>query len=140
MPVYQTSQQLSGVLQALFDRVARDPSAARALSDSRLIIRLQTSQPAAAVWLNGRKAPPQLSYGETHLKPDLDILTSSDVLHQILLGKQRLTVAMANNQLHVRGPVWRSLVLQDIFRTAQAFYPVVLAERGGPPGAPPPAR
>ena len=80
--------------------------------------------------VNGRKDPPQITYGKTALRPDLEIQLSADTLHKILLGELRLSSAVATRQLAVRGPIHKSLVFEDIFHSAQAFYPSVLEEIG----------
>lgn len=128
MTVYANSEQLTRVLRVLFERVSQDPAAVQVLVAARLIIRLQTSNPQAVVVLNGRKNPPQLSYSANGLLPDLDVQTSADVLHQILGREMRLRAAVATRQLQVRGPVWKSFVLETIFRSAQALYPDVRKE------------
>ncbi len=125
MPVYQTSEQLTRVLQTLFDQVGQDPVAVQALVKSHLIIRLRITDPQAVVVINGRKNPPQLSYVTGVLQPDLDIQVSADTLDKILRREMRLSAAVAARQLSVRGPVWKSFVLEDIFHSAQALYPKV---------------
>jgi len=47
-------------------------------------------------------------------------------LHCLLLGEVRLTKAMSNDLIDLKGPVWKTLSLADIFRYAQQFYPGVL--------------
>lgn len=123
MPVYQTSEQLTHILQTLFDQVGRDPKAVESLVKSRLIIRLKITDPQAVVVINGRKNPPQLSYTAGALQPDLDIQLSADTLDKILRKELRLSAAVAARELTVRGPVWKSFVLEDIFHSAQELYP-----------------
>ena len=138
MTVYQSSQQLIGALQLLFGRVhARDPEAANAVSKSRLIIRLQLSAPSAQVVINGRKQPPEITYGSNSLRPDLDVDLSADALHFILLGELSLGKAISSKQMKVRGPIFKSFVLEGIFRSGQALYPQILSEIGlNSPGNP----
>jgi len=126
MPVFQTSEHLTRVMQALFDQVGQDSAAIRALVKSHLIIRLRITDPQALVEINGRKNPPQLSYAASALQPDLDIQVSADTLDKILRRELRLSAAVAARQLSVHGPVWKSFVLESIFRSAQALYPKVL--------------
>lgn len=128
MASFGNAEQLKRTLQTLFDRIAQDDAAIRSIGKSRLIIRLDIIQPNSAVVLNGRKSPPQITYGATSLRPDLDIRLSADLLHRILLHQTRLRDAIATGQLVVHGPVWKSFVLEDIFHSAQAIYPQVLKE------------
>jgi hypothetical protein len=130
MSFYQDSGQLKTVLQTLFDRIAQDKAAVSGLADAKLIIRLDIRQPDAAVIFNGRKNPPQVTYGATPLRPDLDIRLDAETLHRILLRETRLRTALASGQLSVRGPVWKSFVMEDIFHSAQDYYPTVLDEMG----------
>lgn len=112
----------------MFDRIGRDEAAIQSVGKAKLIIRLNITDPAAVVVINGRKTPPHMSYAAGTLRPDLDITLSADTLHHILLRETGLRVSITAGKLSVRGPVWKSLVLEDIFHSAQALYPQVLAE------------
>ena len=102
----------------------------KSVVSSKLILRLRVTAPEADVVINGRKNPPVISYGKTALRPDLEIELGADALHQILLGELRLSSAVASRQLVVRGPIFKTFVFEDIFHSAQSFYPSVLAEIG----------
>jgi len=91
---------------------------------------MRVTAPETDVVVNGRKDPPHITYGKTSLRPDLEIELSADALHKILLGEIRLGSAVAARQLVVRGPIYKSFVFEDIFHSAQAFYPKVLEEVG----------
>jgi hypothetical protein len=130
MPVFSSPELLQTTLKTLFARVGQDPQAAKSVVDSRLILRMRVTAPEAEVVLNGRKDPPQIMYAKTSLRPDLEIELSADALHKILLGELRLSGAVAARQLVVRGPIFKSFVFEDIFHSAQAFYPSVLEEVG----------
>jgi hypothetical protein len=130
MAVYPNAEVLQTTLQTLFHRVGQDPAAIQSLVSSKLILRMRTSAPAVDVVINGRKNTPQVTYGKTTLRPDLEIELSADALHQILLGQLRLSSAVASRQLMVRGPIFKIFVFEDIFHSAQGFYPSVLAEMG----------
>lgn len=131
MPVYQSAEQLYETLMLLFEGVhTQDSAAALAVSKSRLIIRLRLSSPTAQVVINGRKNPPDIVYESTSLRPDLDVDLSADTLHRILLAELPLGKAIANKQMKVRGPVWKSFVLEGIFRGGQTLYPQILSKVG----------
>ena len=130
MPVYSNPELLQTTLKTLFTRVGQDPEAVKSVISSKLILRLRVTAPSADVVVNGRKNPPQITYGTTTLRPDLEIELSADALHQILLGELRLSSAVAARQLVVRGPIFKTFVFEDIFHSAQAFYPSVLEEIG----------
>lgn len=131
MAVYPDSERLYAAMKLLFSRVTeKDSAAAAKYSAAKLIIRLRILDPAAEVTLNGRKNPPQATYGANSLRPDLDIEMKADTLHYILLGELSLSNAAANNQIKLRGPVWKSFVLADLFHAGKAVYPQVLRDLG----------
>jgi hypothetical protein len=130
MPVFSDPELLQTTMKTLFARVGQDPQAAKSVVSSRLILRLRVTTPSADVVVNGRKNPPEITYGKTTLRPDLEIELSADALHKILLGELRLSSAVASRQLIVRGPVFKTFVFEDIFHSAQGFYPSVLEEVG----------
>jgi hypothetical protein len=130
MPVFSSTELLQTTLKTLFARVGKDPQAAQSVVKSKLILRMHVTAPESDVVLNGRKDPPLITYGKTTLRPDLEIELNADALHKILLGELRLSSAVASRQLVVRGPIHKSFVFEDIFHSAQAFYPQVLEEVG----------
>lgn len=124
MPTYRRSEQLYDNLQQLFDQIAGDDgSAGEEISKSRLIIRLKTRDPEVEIVINGRKNPVEVSYGATRLRPDLDIDLSADALHRILLAELSLKQALASGQLKVRGQIFKSFALEELFRRGQELYP-----------------
>lgn len=131
MAVYKDSEQLYVILKSLFTFIKDDdPESVKSVSSAHLIIRLHFKQPEAEVWINGRKNPVTADYCSSSLRPDLDVELSADAFHQIMLGTLPLGKALASGQMKVRGPVYKSFVLQDIFHRGQAIYPQ-LAEKSG---------
>ena len=131
MAFYRDSDQLYNSLSMLFERIhSQGDSSAQAVSASRLVIRLRMTAPAGVVLINGRKSPPQITFGNIHMQPDLDIDLPADSLHAILLTELSLKKALVSGQMKVRGPVWKSYVLEDIFRQGQMLYPQVLKDQG----------
>jgi hypothetical protein len=127
MPVYSQSEKLVETLQVLFERIqSAHPGATASLAASRLIIRLACSAPAAEITINGRKQPVQITYGKSPLRPDLDIQLNADALHQILLGELTLSQAVGSGEVKIKGPVWKSFVLEDVLHHGQAIYPGLL--------------
>jgi hypothetical protein len=129
MAFYADAGQFYAAMQALFDCIQdEDPGAADAILASRLIIHLSFVEPVAEILINGRHRPMQITFGSSHLRPTLDIELAADTLHNIMLGEQSMTKALAAGLLKVRGPVWKATALADLFRRGQALYPQVLRE------------
>lgn len=131
MPVYSSSEELLQNLQILFKRIAeQDPAATRSVAAARLVIRLACTDPDLELTINGRAQPVQVTYGASKLRPELDIQLRADALHLILMGELTLTKALGSGSLKVKGPVWKTTVLEDVFHRGQAIYPALLRERG----------
>jgi hypothetical protein len=127
MPVFKNSEQLYNCLEMLFTRIGEDDiKANQKVSASRLVMRLRCKDPSAEVVIDGRSNPVNITFGVSKLRPDLDLEITADALHYILLGQMNLTKAIGSGSLKFRGPVWKSFVMEDIFRRGQAIYPQVL--------------
>jgi hypothetical protein len=131
MPFYTNTEQLYTATRALFTRISQnDPRAADGILRGRMIIRLRTSEPEGEIVLDGRQPPLQFSFGPTAVRPELDIQLPADTLHRILLGEMPLGRALSSGLLKVKGPIFKTLPLADLFRQGQRFYPDVLRELG----------
>jgi hypothetical protein len=128
MPVYASDSQLYSCFQALFGMIeAHDPKAADALLKASLAITFNCTSPTAAITIDARRAPVRVAYGRTDVVPTIEVVLSADTLHCLLLGDMRLTKAIGSDLVDLKGPVWKTLSLADIFHYAQQFYPGVLA-------------
>lgn len=137
MPIYSSDTQLYTCFQQLFGIIeTHDPRAADALLKASLAITFRCSTPTAAITIDARRAPVQLHYGPAPLKPTIEVGLTADILHCLLLGEIRLTKAIGSELVELKGPVWKTLSLADVFHHAQAFYPGVLREWGLPSTCP----
>ena len=139
MPIYANDAQLYRCFQSLFGIIeTHDPKAADALLKASLAITFQCTHPTASITIDARRAPVQLAYGPTSVKPTIEVGLTANTLHCLLLGEMRLTKAIGSELVDLKGPVWKTMSLADIFHYAQQFYPGVLANNGLPvtcPGA-----
>lgn len=137
MPIYSSDSQLYSCFQALFGVIeAQEPTAANALLKASLAITFNCTAPVASITIDARKAPVQLFYGPAPLKPTIEVGLTADTLHCLLLGEVRLAKAVGSELMDLKGPVWKTLSLGDIFHHAQRFYPSVLQENGLPTTCP----
>jgi hypothetical protein len=132
LSIYNTSEQLYRGLKLLFDQIySRDPNTGSALYQSNLIIRLRLTNPEAELVINSRKNPPQISYGgAAALMPDLNVEMTADIFHYVMMAELPLGQAIRGRQMKVRGPVWKSFVLEEIFHSGQAVYPQIVRSSG----------
>ena len=131
MPFYHDTQQMDAVLRALFARIGQSsPRAADGILKARLVIRLRTSEPEGEIALDGRQPPLKSYFGPAAVRPELDIQMAADTLHRILLGELALGKALSGGLLKVKGPIFKTLPLAELFHQGQRYYPDVLRELG----------
>jgi hypothetical protein len=129
--VFSDAEQFYACSQAVFERMAQqDPGAGEAISRTGMILRLSVTGPAGQITLDGRHNPIQTLFGETSLRPNLEVTMSADTLHRILLGGLTAVSALSGGLLKVHGPFWRVLALTELFHHMQRVYPDVLREQG----------
>ncbi|MBI3943853.1 MAG: hypothetical protein HY326_12625 [Chloroflexi bacterium] len=129
MPFYADAADFYLVMRAVFERLAKeDPQILASLLDAALIFRLRFHDPAATIVIDGRSNPPQVAFGEDHAQPDIDLVMSTDTIHQVWLSQRRLRDALFTGAIQARGPLMRALILVPLFRRAEELYPQVLAD------------
>lgn len=137
MPIYASDSQLYACFQALFGVIeTHDPKAADALLKASLAITFNCTSPTASITIDARRAPVKLAYGRTNVVPTIEVGLSADTLHCLLLGDVRLTKAIGSELVNLKGPVWKTLSLADIFHHAQQFYPGILTNHKLPTTCP----
>lgn len=137
MAFFADTNQFYDCTRLLFDRIQdQDPGAAEAILASHLVIRLRCTEPDAEFTINGLVRPLQTAFGPSRVRPTLDIELAADTLHDIMLGELSLKTALARGLLRVRGPVWRTRALAELFCRGQRLYPEVLRDLGRPHGRP----
>ncbi len=137
MSIYSSDAQLYSCFQKLFGIIqSHDPRAADALLRGSLAITFRCTRPDASITIDARRAPVQLHYGRADAKPTIEVGLTADTLHCLLLGEMRLSKAIGNDLVDLKGPVWKTLSLADIFHYAQEFYPGVLRTHGLPTTCP----
>lgn len=137
MPIYASDQQLYTCFEDLFGIIeSHDPKAADALLKASLAITFNCTRPTASITIDARRAPVKLAYGATAVTPTIEVGLEADTLHCLLLGDMRLTKAIGSELVNLKGPVWKTLSLADIFHYAQQFYPGILASHKLPTTCP----
>ncbi len=131
MPVFSSAAEVYRVFDTLFSQLqAQNGDATHAVSKSKVVIRLNCTAPDCTIILNGRKNPPVATFGAAKLRADVQVDMAADVLHRIFLGEQSLKKAVAAKKVTVRGPVWKTFALGEIFSQGRALYPAVLKDLG----------
>lgn len=130
MAFYANSEALESVMLDLFNRLAQDPEATRAFQNSKMLVQFRFSDPELEAWVDGKHNPIAVSMGPQAARPDLALSLPADVLHAVWLGRTRLRDAFFSGQIKVSGNMFRALRLEELFRRAEALYPLVLMDQG----------
>jgi len=128
---YSSSDELYSVLKTLFERIKIEaPGAAQAVIDTKMSYRLVFTDPEAELFIDGKRNPLAITYGENSSRPNLDVALPTSMFHQIMLGELSLKKAFTSGQLKVRGPFWKSTALGELFKQGQQIYQDILSSQG----------
>ena len=131
MAVFSDSALFYTTLQTLFARIEQiDTNVIDDLLSTRMVFRIDVSNPSALITINGRTKPLQIDYGPSKSRPDLTLSTSADTLHLILSDSLSVKQAYLNKEIMVRGPFWKIMPLVKVFEISRQIYPQIVAENG----------
>lgn len=141
MPIYTSDELMYTCFGTLFDRMLQmEPASADSFVKSGLAIRFTCSNPAAVVTFDGSSRPLRIDYGHSTVKPQIEVTLAADTMHCILLGEMGIRKSIGAGLLDLKGPIWKTSSLADLFRNAQTYYPAVLQEYGLSTQCPPHGR
>jgi hypothetical protein len=130
MAIYRDSDQLYACAEAFFNRLRQTyPQAEDAVSKAKALIQVSCTDPNVEFLINGRRNPVEIVYGSNKIRPEVEVEMSSDTLHNILLGRLSLPKAVTTRQMKVKGPVWKTFSLAELFERGQDIYPDILREQ-----------
>ena len=125
--IFTDTQNLQTVMSDLFEQIrADDPNKIQSLHKSKMILSFKCDHPTLRITVNGRKVPIGVTFNDSHLRPDFEVVLSADALHYILTGELRLSKAMSTGQIKVNGPVWKAVTLEDVLHVCQSKYPDIV--------------
>jgi len=130
MQIFQDTEHLYRVLDPFFQRLTEQPQIADALVAGKFVLRFRYSEPVGQVTFDLRQAPITWVFGETDLKPDLEMIQSANTAHQFWLGRLNIARAIATRQVVSRGPVSKALKLLPAIKPAFPIYAQMLRQQG----------
>lgn|GEM_PF-983386 len=136
MSVYPDSETLYETMNDLFGQMMKTPQVLKPLQKSNKVVQIQLTDPSAVLTLDGRSNPPRFLDGPVKTPAaDVIIRMPMDVLHNVWLGKAKLTDAYFSGQIKlVKGNplsalgLWNNL--SSLFSQVGAQYPAILSEHG----------
>lgn len=132
MAVYGSTDEFYQVMQEVLMRLEADPEAVREFAGTKMAVRIRGTDPAVELVIDGRHNPVQASVGPAAGRTDLELSLSTDLLHEILLGRAGIKDSFMSGQVKVSGNIFRAMRLAGPFRHVQQIYPQVLQEINTP--------
>ena len=130
MPIFQSSEHLYQVLDALFRRLSGQAAIVRALQAGHFVLRFHYTDPDGVVTIDLTRAELHWELGESALVPDLELFQSGDVAHRFWLGALNVPLAIASRKVVSRGNIGKALALLPAIKPAFPIYRQVLVELG----------
>ena len=130
MAIFQSDQQLYAVLQDVFVAVTANPERIAAFTQSNLVIRMKTEDPAAEVLLDGRQPPLEVFYGERPGKANIEITLPADLLHAIWRDQASASESFFSGKIKTKGNLLKAMSLIDLFRECERVYPAIASAHG----------
>jgi hypothetical protein len=126
MPFYSDTKELNRVMDALWDKIAKDDDISNKLLASKLIVRFNYREPEGRLTVDcsdGKTV--NFTTGDTEAKPIVEMFMKADVAHDFWLGKVNVPIAILSGKIVSKGPTPRALALLPVVKPAYAFYPSI---------------
>jgi len=130
MPVFESTDQLYGVMSELFDRIKGSPEIAEGLLEGGMVVRFRWREPDGEATIDLRQAPISFTMGPSELDPDVEMIQTADVAHRFWLGRLNVPQAIATRKVVSKGSVPKALRLLPAVRPAFEIYRGVLKDQG----------
>ena len=122
--IYRDAEQFENLFRRLFNQIGNEDADLMApLIQSRMIVCFKIHDPDVQMWVDGRSAPVETSFGASGLEATLTARVSGDDFHEILLGTLPLGRALWQRKLKVTGSKLKAKKLESLLHACQADYP-----------------
>ena len=131
MPYFASPAAFYDTMQKFFEVMrAQEPNPVDTLVKQRISIQFTVREPNALIALNARRKPLEITFGEAvKFRPELSVQVQADALHKSLLDELSLTPAIANQEMKVSGPIFKTFSLKEILDQGRKLYPQIISEQ-----------
>ncbi len=127
MTYYHTDVHFRQNLTNFFDLMqVNHTTAVQEILDKRLLVIIEHTSPSGVIALDGRHPPLTPSFIKPQERADLYIKTSTQTLHHVLLGDEKLTKAIGSKKLVFKGSLRTAMALADLFYASQTSYQAII--------------
>jgi len=131
MASFETKEQFTAILTALWDRIVRTPEIAEPLSRTGLLARFRFSDLETDLYIDARGD--QLTFywdPEERPTPDVEMILSAETAHKFWMQDLNIPLALASRKIIAKGSVQKALKLLPALKPAFSVYPLILREMG----------
>lgn len=135
---FHTSDDLIHTFSVFYDELKYNPAMGPRLAASRIIIRFEYRNPAAAVTIDARNRPAEPGAYATFVwnaaepEPEAVIRITADYAHRFWHGRENPFLGAATGKIQITGNRAKVLALLPAFQPAYRLYPDVLRRMGRP--------
>lgn len=127
--IFRDAARFEELFTRLFTQIAADdPHGMDPLVSSRMVICFAVREPDIEMWVDGREAPVETTFGPSGLDATLTAQLTGDTLHELLLGTLPLGKALRRRKLKVEGSKLKAMKLESLLHACQAGYPALAEE------------
>lgn len=126
MAVFESEEQFYAAMQAVFAAISQTPEHIDTFTRSNLVIRMNFTNPAAEILVDGRQPPLEVFYGTRPGNADIEVGLDAELLHRIWLGQASASQSFFSGAIQTQGNVMRAMPLMDLFRACERVYPQVV--------------
>lgn len=130
MQTFKDQGRLFEVIGGFFEKLADTPSIADKLLESKLIFRMNYTEPDGVIVVDCTGEQVDIRTGDSTTKAHLELSMKSDVAHKFWFGKVNLTMALATKKIRAEGPIPKMLKLLPLIKPAYSMYPTYLEDNG----------
>jgi 2-oxoisovalerate dehydrogenase E1 component len=131
MASFETKEQFTAILTALWDRIVRTPRIAEPLSRTGLLARFRFSDLETDLYIDARGDLLTFYWDpEERPTPDVEMILSSETAHKFWMQDLNIPLALASRKIIAKGSVQKALKLLPALKPAFSVYPLILREMG----------
>ncbi len=131
MATYKNHEELEAILSKLWGKIFDTPEIVASVSSVKLIARFRYTDYPLELYIDISGETPRYYFNpEEEVKPDVDMILSSETSHKFWMEELNVPMAIATRKIIPKGSVQKALQLIPALKPAFVMYPEVLKEFG----------
>lgn len=129
MKPYKSQEEFEAILSKLWGKILNTPAIVESIAGVKLIVRFRYTDYSSVLYIDTTGKTPRYYWTpEEEVKPDVEMILSSETSHKFWMEDLNVPMAIASRKIIPKGSVQKALKLIPALKPAFAMYPVVLKE------------